>query len=57
MKPKLNAEWHKGNRMPKNPTLEQRVAWHAEHFIHCACRKPTGTMLEELKKRGVKGLE
>lgn len=57
MKPKLNAEWHKKNRMPKNPSFEQRVKWHIEHVQHCACRKPSGVMFEELKKRGVKGLE
>jgi len=50
--PTLNAEWHEANRMPKNPTLEQRVDWHAEHMAHCACRKPTGAILEELVKRG-----
>lgn len=53
---KLNAAWHKAHRMPKNPTLEQRVVWHTEHLTHCACRKPTGVVLDELKKRGVAGL-
>jgi histidinol phosphatase-like enzyme len=53
MKSKLNAEWHHAHKMPKNPNLEQRVAWHAEHAKHCECRKPTGAMLEELKKRGL----
>lgn len=53
MKLKLNAEWHKKNRMPKNPSFEQRVEWHAEHVKHCARRKPEGEMLEELKKRGL----
>lgn len=49
---KLNAEWHEAHRMPKNPTLDQRVEWHAEHMAHCACRKPTGMILEELVRRG-----
>lgn len=57
MKPKLNAEWHKNNRMPKNPSFEQRVQWHSEHVQQCACRKPTGAILEELKKRGIPGLQ
>lgn len=57
MKPKLNAEWHKKNRMPKSPSFEQRVKWHSEHVQHCACRKPTGIMLEELKKLGIPGLD
>lgn len=50
---KLNAEWHRAHKMPKNPTLEERVQWHAEHAKNCACRKPTGAILEELKKRGL----
>lgn len=50
---KLNAEWHKAHKMPKDPTLEEKVQWHAEHTKHCACRKPGGAMLEELKKRGL----
>ena len=24
--------------MPKNPSVAQRVAWHREHEVHCACR-------------------
>ena len=52
-KQKLNAAWHTTHKMPKNPTLDQRVAWHVEHIKHCGCRKPTGLLLEELKKRGL----
>ncbi len=47
----INKEWHLKNKMPKNPNLEQRVKWHAEHIKKCDCRKPTGIVLEELKKR------
>lgn len=36
---KLNREWHEANRMPKNPSFEDRVAWHVEHQKHCACRE------------------
>lgn len=35
----LNAEWHRAHPMPKNPTFEQRVAWHREHAEVCGCRK------------------
>ncbi|HEX5113035.1 MAG TPA: hypothetical protein VFV79_09315 [Saprospiraceae bacterium] len=35
---KINKEWHLKHKMPKNPTLEQRIAWHKEHQKHCACR-------------------
>jgi len=33
-----NRLWHQQNRMPKNPTPAQRVAWHLEHAKHCHCR-------------------
>lgn len=35
---KINKAWHETNRMPKNATLEQRIAWHLEHQKHCQCR-------------------
>jgi Ser/Thr protein kinase RdoA (MazF antagonist) len=34
----INAEWHAANRMPRNPSAEQRIAWHIAHAQHCACR-------------------
>jgi len=36
----INAEWHRAHRMPKNPTLEQRLEWHREHARNCDCRQP-----------------
>jgi hypothetical protein len=51
---KINAAWHAKNRMSKNPTIEQRIAWHLEHQKHCSCRPITGKLLEEMKKRNVK---
>lgn len=48
---KINAEWHKANKMPERPTEEQRLKWHAEHAKNCECRKPTGKLLETLKAR------
>lgn len=35
---KLNKEWHLAHRMPKNATIEERIAWHIEHSKHCSCR-------------------
>lgn len=34
----INAAWHKDHPMPKNATLAQRAAWHAEHAKACGCR-------------------
>ncbi len=46
-----NTEWHSKNKMPKNPTLDQRVKWHFEHARNCSCRPLGGKILEEIKKR------
>jgi hypothetical protein len=36
---KINKEWHLANKMPKNPTEEERLAWHIAHAQNCACRE------------------
>lgn len=51
---KINGTWHTAHKMPKNPTLDQRVAWHVAHARNCACRKLEGKILEEISKRGIK---
>lgn len=50
---KINKEWHEANRMPKNPSLDQRVVWHLDHSKKCNCRPLGGKILEEIKKRGI----
>ena len=49
---KINAVWHKANRMPNNATLDQKIKWHLEHSKNCDCRLLSGKILEEIKKRG-----
>ena len=49
---KINAEWHRENRMPKNPTARQRAEWHHEHALHCGCRAVTPSIAELLKAHG-----
>jgi hypothetical protein len=51
MPSKLNAEWHKAHRMPKNATLDERIAWHLEHAKHCACRPMPEKLKAEIAKR------
>jgi hypothetical protein len=51
---KINALWHSQNKMPKNPTLDERITWHVAHAKHCTCRKLEGKILEEIKKRGIR---
>lgn len=43
----VNRGWHEAHRMPKNPTREERVEWHAEHAAACSCRPiPSGLAAE-----------
>jgi hypothetical protein len=51
---KINADWHKKNKMPKNPTVDQRIEWHLAHAKNCQCRPLGGKILDEIKKRGIK---
>ena len=54
MKAGMNKEWHEKHKMPKNPTVDQRIAWHLDHAKNCSCRKIPGKLSEEMKKRGIK---
>jgi len=45
---KINKEWHQENKMPKNPTREERLIWHKEHLKHCECRPVTTKLRKEL---------
>lgn len=49
----INAGWHRAHRMPKKPTLEQRINWHLEHARHCGCREITGKLREQMIARGI----
>jgi len=51
---KINAKWHLANKMPKNPTIDQRINWHLVHTKNCVCRPLGGKILKEIKKRGLK---
>jgi hypothetical protein len=50
---RLNAAWHARHVMPKNPTEEQRIAWHVEHAKHCACRPIPPKLAAAMKARGL----
>ncbi len=53
---KINAAWHKKNRMPKNATLDQRIRWHVAHVKACGCREMPASIRREVeaKKRAVR---
>lgn len=51
---KINKEWHLAHKMPKNPTLDERVEWHIEHAKHCTCREmpeSIATLIAQHKKK------
>jgi len=52
---KINKEWHQAHPMPKNATIEERIAWHLAHVQNCHCREDIPAKLkEEMKKRNIK---
>ena len=51
MSRKMNAEWHRANRMPAEPTLDERLDWHVAHERHCGCRKMPASIVAELALR------
>ncbi len=48
---KINKAWHEKNKMPKNATLDQRIAWHTEHHKHCLCRDIPEKLKAEIIKK------
>lgn len=50
---KLNKAWHVEHVMPKNPSLAQRVEWHKEHVVHCACRPIPEKIMQILAEQKV----
>jgi hypothetical protein len=50
----INAAWHKSHRMPKNPTLQQRIDWHTAHAKHCSCRPIPAKLAEQIRAQGKK---
>ena len=45
----INKEWHQSNKMPKNPTIEQRIEWHLAHIKNCDCRDIPEKLKENLR--------
>lgn len=40
--------------MPRNPTMDERIAWHIEHAKNCYCRDIPPKLKEEIAKRNKK---
>jgi uncharacterized protein YdhG (YjbR/CyaY superfamily) len=43
---KLNAVWHRRNRMPGRASLYQRAVWHLAHARACGCRPIPKSVLD-----------
>jgi hypothetical protein len=50
----INADWHRAHKMPKNPTEEQRLAWHIDHARNCTCRDMPPTLRALAEARGIR---
>jgi hypothetical protein len=48
---RLNKDWHLANKMPKNPSLEQRITWHKKHQKHCSCAPIPKKLQEEIRRQ------
>ncbi len=56
----MNAEWHRRHIMPKNATLDERIAWHREHQKRCACRPIPPKLMQQMgptEKRNTQAAE
>lgn len=49
----MNRRWHAANPMPSNPTMDDRIAWHLKHAVHCGCRNIPLGIHSELARRGI----
>jgi hypothetical protein len=50
---KLNQEWHLANPMPVKADLDERLQWHLQHQIACACRPMPSLLKEQALARGL----
>lgn len=48
----LNSAWHAANPLPRNPSFEQRLAWHRRHALECGCRQPPPDIAAALAAEG-----
>jgi hypothetical protein len=46
----INAEWQRAHPMPRNPSFEERVAWHREHAVQGGCRRPPPDIADRLER-------
>ncbi len=50
---KINKIWHVSNKMPKHPSLDQRIEWHLAHAKNCSCRPIPEKVAAEITRRSL----
>ena len=48
----MNRLWHQQHVLGKNASLEERMAWHSEHQVACACRPIPAQLLAQMSVSG-----
>jgi hypothetical protein len=46
----MNRLWHDKNKMSKNPSLKERIAWHVEHAEFWGCRPIPASLFPKIAK-------
>ena len=46
----MNIKWHGQHLLPKRASVEQRIEWHREHQVECACRPIPERLLAQLQE-------
>jgi len=50
---RTNRRWHERNRMPQNPSDQQRSEWHLAHARVCSCRPIPKGVIALMRARGI----
>jgi hypothetical protein len=53
-KKRLNAPWHQAHKIPKNATIEERIARPSEHAKACGCRPIPSSLSGIIEKENQK---
>lgn len=49
----INRNWHLAHKLPRNASIEARLAWHLAHAAECGCRDMPPGIRKDLEARGL----
>lgn len=52
---RISREWHEAHKMPRNPSLDDRIRWHISHSKNCACRPIPAKLQQQIDRRLASG--